>query len=277
MALKARPYAYAPAYSWTGFYLGGVVGGVREQVNTTYIAPGLPDGYFPADQTAIDAGSSNGFNKSRIMGGAEAGYNIQFNSFVVGGEVDLDYLGFSNTNSTTFGTPLAGPVTSTTQQTANWMFTARGRLGWTVFERLLVFGTGGIAAVHNTVTETNIYSPVAVASGTDFSSVSGAQTGWVVGGGLEYAVTDHWTVKGEYLHVGMPNWTGSSGTASPFFGDPAIVTYLHTVTSEFDIVQGRHQLQILRRPHDARKCRRQGATSQRSRLLLRATFSSAVS
>jgi outer membrane immunogenic protein len=235
MPMKARPYAPPPVFSWTGFYVGGVVGDARERVSNTYAAPGLPNGYFAPDVAAIDAFSSNNFNSSRVTGGGEVGYNIQFGGLVVGAEFDIDYLGFSNTLTTAFTAPIAGPVVSTTQQSTNWMFTARGRLGWAVFDRLLVYGTGGIAAVHSTLTETNVYSPVFVASGTDFSSVSGPYVGWVAGGGLEWAFTDHWSIKGEYLHVGLPSKTAASGTFSQFFGNPNFVTYNHTVTQEIDI------------------------------------------
>jgi outer membrane immunogenic protein len=235
MQLKAPAYVAPPVFTWTGFYLGGVVGDAREHMTNSYAAPGLPNGYLPGDQAAIDAFSSNSFSNSRVTYGAEAGYNIQFNSLVVGAEFEINYLGFSNTLISVFSTPLVGPVTSTTSLSTNWMITARGRLGWAVFDRLLVFGTGGVAAVHSPLTQTNVYSPAFVASGTDFSSVSTGQTGWVAGGGLEYAVTDHWSIKGEYLHVGLPSRTGVSGTPSPFFGNPAIVSYSHTVSNEIDI------------------------------------------
>jgi opacity protein-like surface antigen len=54
---------------------------------------------------------------------------------------------------------------------------------------------------------THFYNPIFTAAGTDFSSSSAHQTGRVAGAGLEYAVTDHWSIKGEYLHVGVPNKT----------------------------------------------------------------------
>jgi outer membrane immunogenic protein len=232
MPMKARPYAPPPVFSWTGFYVGGVVGDARERVSNTYAAPGLPNGYFAYVAASILVQQ---LQQQQVTGGGEVGYNIQFGGLVVGAEFDIDYLGFSNTLTTAFTAPLAGPVVSTTQQSTNWMFTARGRLGWAVFDRLLVYGTGGIAAVHSTLTETNVYSPVFVASGTDFSSVSGPYVGWVAGGGLEWAFTDHWSIKGEYLHVGLPSKTAASGTFSPFFDNPNFVIYNHTVTQEIDI------------------------------------------
>jgi outer membrane immunogenic protein len=235
--MAVRRVIAPPVFSWTGFYIGGVVGGARQQLTNTYAAPGLPNGFIPTDVAVIDALSSNSFNQTRVTGGAEAGFNIQTGPFVVGGEFDIDYLGFSNGVTTAFATPPAGPVVSSTTANTRWMLTARARLGW-AFDRLLVYGTGGVAAVHTTVTETNVYSPAFVAAGTDFSSVSAPQTGWVAGAGLEYAVTDHWTIKGEYLHVGLPSKTAFSGTPSPFFALAAagvVVNYGHTITNEIDI------------------------------------------
>jgi outer membrane immunogenic protein len=226
--------AFAPAFTWTGFYIGGVVGGAHQDLTNTYAAPGLPNGFPSVDVAVIDTFSSNSFNQSRVTGGAEAGFNIQSGGLVVGGEFDIDYLGFSNAVTTAFIPPGAGFTRSATTESTNWMFTARARLGW-AFDRLLVYGTGGVAAVHTIVTEANFYNPIFTAAGTDFSSTSAHQTGWVAGAGLEYAVTDHWSIKGEYLHVGVPNKTFASGTFSPIFLNPNFVTYYHTITNEIDI------------------------------------------
>jgi outer membrane immunogenic protein len=39
---------------------------------------------------------------------------------------------------------------------------------------------------------------------------------WVAGGGLEYALTNNWSVKGEYLHFGTDQSYDLSGVGSPF-------------------------------------------------------------
>jgi outer membrane immunogenic protein len=54
--------------------------------------------------------------------------------------------------------------------------TARVRTGF-AFDRFLAYGTGGIAT-------------------KEFVKL----VGWIAGGGVEYALTDHWTVGVEYLH-----------------------------------------------------------------------------
>jgi opacity protein-like surface antigen len=85
------------------------------------------------------------------------------------------------------------------------------------------------------VFDSKYYNPLFTTAGTDFSSTRAPQTGWVAGAGLEYAVTDHWSIKGEYLHVGVPNKTFASGTPSPFLVVPVFVNYNHTITNEIDI------------------------------------------
>jgi len=65
--------------------------------------------------------------------------------------------------------------------------------------RLLIYGTGGFAYGNvdysaNTNFNNGITFPV------DFTET---KTGWTAGGGLEYALTNHWTVRAEYLHYDL--------------------------------------------------------------------------
>jgi outer membrane immunogenic protein len=71
-----------------------------------------------------------------------------------------------------------------------------------VFDRFLVFETAG-AAIGDFQLALN---PPAV-----FRSV-GAQIGWTAGGGIEFAFTDSWTAKMEYLFVDLG--TGDCPAAS---------------------------------------------------------------
>jgi outer membrane immunogenic protein len=64
MPVKARPpVVVAEVFSWTGFYIGGDVGGAwgRDDVthSTLVAAPGLA---FPVDAAAVTAASSPSFN-----------------------------------------------------------------------------------------------------------------------------------------------------------------------------------------------------------------------
>ena len=66
--------------------------------------------------------------------------------------------------------------------------TVRGRLGY-AFDRTLIYITGGLAY-----------------GGLNANPVTGDATsnaGWTIGGGLEYAFTNNWTVKLEGLYVNL--------------------------------------------------------------------------
>ena len=76
----------------------------------------------------------------------------------------------------------------------DWFGTVRGRVGY-AWDRTLIYATGGFAYGN---VEDRYFDPVV---GT--TSSSSTRTGWTVGGGAEYAFTDNWTVKGEYLYVDL--------------------------------------------------------------------------
>jgi len=69
--------------------------------------------------------------------------------------------------------------------------TVRGRLGY-AFDRFMVYGTGGWAYTN---TKLSLSAGGAEISDNSWSS------GYAVGGGLEWAVWDRWSIKGEYLYV----------------------------------------------------------------------------
>jgi len=198
----------ASPYNWTGFYLGVNAGAnwARSDATTSASntgAPGFAGPYFfGTDVSIIDGIGSGSMTGSGFTGGAQAGYNWQFNSMVVGLEADFGAF-HVNASRTATGAVLGGSgatPTITSSVDADWLFTARGRLGW-AFGNLLPYVTGGVAVTH--LSATNSYSEVGgglgVATGT--WSESKTKAGWVVGGGLEWAFTQQWSVRAEYLHV----------------------------------------------------------------------------
>src|ERR1700758_5715327 len=106
--VTARPYspppyvppAYvAPVFTWTGFYLGGNIGGAWRNDNLTDTLGGL--------------NFSGGNNNGVFVGGGQLGYNWQINYFVLGYEWDFDWAGNNNNSGTVF-TPALGPLQGTT-------------------------------------------------------------------------------------------------------------------------------------------------------------------
>jgi outer membrane immunogenic protein len=189
-AYKAPAMAPAP-WSWAGFYVGANVGFASARTNIAN----------PNDTFFFPAGSSFDSNETGVIGGLQAGYNWQFNSVVVGLEGDISAAALNRTTS-----PGAiAPTADTFNGNMTALGTVRGRIGW-AFDRVLVYGTGGVAFAN---LKDQYSSPIFPFT----ASASSSATGWTAGGGVEYALTDHWTARAEYLHVGFQN---RSATGSPF-------------------------------------------------------------
>jgi outer membrane immunogenic protein len=90
------------------------------------------------------------------------------------------------------------PSKSTGSEDLRWFGTVRGRIGITATPNLLIYGTGGLAYGRITDTGTLVYTPPV--DGNYSGSTSDTRTGWVAGGGAEYAWSDKWSTKIEYLY-----------------------------------------------------------------------------
>jgi len=99
------------------------------------------------------------------------------------------------------------------------LFTLRARAGL-AFDRLLVFATGGLAVTDEKFNQAICFESRSVglpftdgAVGCNAGSASTTAVTGVVGGGLEYAFDNHWSLKGEYLYVPLRSQSfGSSYT-----------------------------------------------------------------
>ena len=145
-------------------------------------------------------GGNNNFNDWGFLGGAQVGANAQFNRLVLGLEGD-----FSWTNINNKGTDSIGDGLNTNLQ---WTSTVTGRVG-AAFDRLLVYGKGGLALAEDQSTLTDF-------TGTSASN-SLLRTGWTAGAGLEYAIDQNWSAKVEYDYLGF-------GSQAMNFTTPALGT-----------------------------------------------------
>jgi outer membrane immunogenic protein len=210
-----------PAFNWSGFYVGGNAGGAwgNEQISQTFSAP---PPFLAVDAAAVNASAAQSFKSGSATAGLQAGYNYQSGNWVFGGEVDFEYLGVrgSNSSNTIFPSTLPGgaagpPATffnTSTSVSADWLFTARPRIGWAVQDWLL-YATGGLAVGRESFSQ-NI---ALLAPFVENSSFTTARVGWTVGAGVEYAIARNWSIRGEYLHVdlGTVNTTGTLTPPSP--------------------------------------------------------------
>jgi outer membrane immunogenic protein len=197
----ARPVVRA--YDWTGFYVGGNVGGHWGTDKITTITD--PTGGFGAGgAAAIDGASPVTLNPSGFVGGLQAGYNLEGSGGVFGIEVDANWLGGSATR--TLNIAAVGDTMTNTAQ-ASFLSTMRLRWGTTVLsDRSLLFITAGFA--FETVKTTDTMGHLANTIFTS-STASTTEPGVAAGFGFEYAFTDNITAKVEYLYIAVkhPNLT----------------------------------------------------------------------
>ena len=187
LTYRAPPPVYvppAPIFTWTGFYLGGQVGyaWARDNGSINNPAPGIPG--LPSSIFLPFTVNLNG-----VIGGAHAGYNLQINQWVVGVEGSVDGTSLSKTQLVGAFPPFFQGLVD---PKATVQGSIRGRLG-IAFDRVLIYATGGAAFANFTVA----YNTLPL-GGVD--QITSTRTGWTVGGGLEYAVTNNWSIRGEYRY-----------------------------------------------------------------------------
>jgi outer membrane immunogenic protein len=117
-------------------------------------------------------------------------------NFLLGLEGELGVLGVSQGATTVFD----GHVWST--EVGPFMSTLRGRAGY-AFGDWLVYGTGGLAVA--TIEDISIGNTPGETARED-----GLRAGWVAGGGVEYAASDRWSVRAEFLHMDFGREEGAS-------------------------------------------------------------------
>ena len=195
-AADLEPIAPVAGYGWNGFYAGVSAGYAAGDVDVHDTNGGVAPGPF---SYSPDGG----------IGSVQAGYNFEFNSFVLGIEGDIGYMGFD-------GNGIIGSASATSHQDltldGGLYGDLTGRLGY-AFGPALIYAKGGFAFFDGEAKQTTT-NPGYVTTGTD------TFTGWTLGAGLEYLLTQKVSVKLEYQHFDF----GSQGGHQTNVGDPSSPT-----------------------------------------------------
>ena len=183
--MPPRTYTKAPVYTppqaiydWTGFYIGGHIGGAF------------------ADNNSLEG------SDGRFLGGVQGGFDYQFaTNWVIGAEAQYSWLANSGGN---LAFPGGGLITSKNDQIGS----ATGRFGYT-WGPALLYAKGGFAWRDNP----NIGVSV---DGTPFAFTTEGthKDGWTAGAGLEYMFAPNWSAKAEYQYYNFGNTTFTSGPAA---------------------------------------------------------------
>jgi len=209
--------------SWEGFYAGANIGyawGSSDAVTSTDCGTFVPFYFACGNQPGVQASGTGSLSPDGVTGGVQAGYNWQHQVWVYGGTLDFGSFNLSKSRTVTSAYVVAAPgvpyATSSSVDT-DWLFTARGRLGWTAAPHLLLYATGGLALtnleVNNTFADTNNFAPGSAGSGA--SSRSKTKAGWTIGGGVECMLDRNWTVDAEYLFLDFGSLATSAIVSAP--------------------------------------------------------------
>jgi outer membrane immunogenic protein len=243
LPVKALPMAAPlPVYDWTGFYVGGNVGGAWASSDRTSSAD--PIFWLPGNVILLNATAPATLRGTGAVGGLQAGYNWQRGAFVAGIEGDIDASSFRASHDTGIlpGTGGAGLGTYQFVYTVkqDWLATIRGRAGWSV-QNWLLYVTGGAAWTN--IGQTGHAEFISGCGGgpacTTNASSSTTKAGWVAGAGVEYKVSRQWSVRAEYLHydfgstsANLPN-LGSGGGVGVTAGSD----FAQTINLKEDVVR----------------------------------------
>jgi outer membrane immunogenic protein len=181
MPVKSPPII-APAWSWTGCYIGAHAGS------------GWGDKYW-TDRAGGDISDNVSYPTSGFLAGGQAGCDYQVDRIVFGIEGSYSWASIRGDGvppreleNTTFETRMSGLATLT------------GRLGF-VADRALIYAKGGgvWARERHTVSEFELADEVRTEQLSQ--SITTNRFGWLFGAGIEYAITNNWSSKIEYNYM----------------------------------------------------------------------------
>lgn len=250
MPVKAPVYKAPPpprVHNWTGCHIGVNVGWSHSKHDlSTYADPAPQNNINDTARTAIINAGLASLDDDAFTGGGQVGCDWQFTgtSVVVGAEGDFNYLGNDASRDTgNYVESGSGrTVRSIDDIKMHWLATVRGRVGW-AFDRILVYATGGLAITRLDISKQfawNFTDGCTVLNGLNDCHVGGSdttRTGWTVGGGVEWAFDDHWSVKGEYLYADFGDVSYQTSNSGVFFTPTSSQIATHTVSTKLQIAR----------------------------------------
>lgn len=206
-AVKAPPPV--PVFNWTGFYIGGFVGGAWTDHAESASDPRSAAGVFYNGPLNTGYGLQSGF-----LGGGTVGYNWQApgSPWVIGLEGEGGYLhvrgSAQDINAALTG--LALPDSINTSRIGDAYGVIAGRVGY-AWDRALFYAKGGVAFVGDSYNFNDSCTTGGCGSGALFMGHNDTQVTYAVGGGMEYALDFNWSIKAEYLFLGTQKTYTQSG------------------------------------------------------------------
>ena len=212
MPLKAPPPAAPVMYNWTGFYIGGHIGGAWADLNGNDRFDHFDrNNCFTNDFVVCFDDNGFGRNRGRFIGGGQIGFNYQINQWVWGVEGQISAIGSNNDDDACGFVTIDGGARDhlfRCGNRGNWIATIAARLGVTFGQtgNWLLYVKGGGAFADSrfglrlrddcaAVFDAVICNPNNFAFNNNNDDT---RTGWMIGAGLEYGAWGNWSWKLEY-------------------------------------------------------------------------------
>ncbi len=196
---------------WTGFYVGASGGWVWTDANVKHSLEGK---HYRSSVNKKKLELPYTLSDKGFVGGIQAGFNWQLGAYVLGVEADLNYLRAELQRGRTMALDPIRLLPNDALKTsihetlkAKHLFSLRARLGMES-DGMLIYGTGGLAYTKleyrflgQTWYKDEEMEPCFGDGGYYCASggSSGYKPGWVIGGGVEWALDGNWSLKAEYL------------------------------------------------------------------------------
>ncbi len=205
MPLKAAPPA-APAYNWTGCYIGGNVGGGWTRVDTSR---------FSQDTTGVSFADYGREDDKGFLGGGQAGCDFQTTNLVFGIQGTFD---FGNINGS-HALPAFPNMSETNSLKA--AYTATGRIGYLWTPSFLTYGKAGMSWMQN---RNQVFQP----NGALAESASYTLPGMVAGAGAEWMLSRNWSIFVDYSYMWIEDTSGQHFNAAAGFPSGEVLNVKQT-------------------------------------------------
>jgi outer membrane immunogenic protein len=213
-----RPASFAARFNWTSCYVGGHVGGGFGTKDITDPAQLVQDSFLGAGSTVGTTTVTP--TPTGVVIGGQIGCDYQFTSSVVVG-IEGAASGTTMKNTKTVGLPLGNPDTAAVKATTDFLPSLTARLGYAA-DNVLFYAKGGVALAGDK------YDVSGSFLGTPFSFEGlDNRVGWTVGGGVDWAFSQHWSANVEYDYYQFGH--GNVMMSDPVNGLSSVVDVRQTV------------------------------------------------
>jgi len=192
---KEAPVYAAPAFTWTGFYVGA-------QTGYAFGHSSINDYYRLAISTGMAGPQS--LSPDGWLGGLHLGYNYQMGNLVLGVDGQFDWGAFSASGSAYYPRSFFQYTDIWTLHRSvrgNSLATVGARVGYAM-NNVLLYAKGGLALTqwkYQDSSSDTLFGPYF----SSYASATNNTAGWFVGAGAEYALNNNWSVNLEYRYVGF--------------------------------------------------------------------------